>query len=53
MARDVTIQVRMTEDEAVRLHTIGERLSKSTSGLRKLDGAVNLSAVIRHLIRNA
>lgn len=47
--RDVQVQVRFTEDEAAVLVGKGEELAKDFSGLRKIDGSINLSAVIRHL----
>lgn len=49
MPRDVQIQVRVSEEEAALLHKKGERLAEKFSGIKKLDGSINISAVVRHL----
>ena len=51
MARDESIRVRVSEEEQAALARIGARLAKSLSGIRNPDGSINVSAVIRHLIR--
>lgn len=49
--REVTIQVRLTASEAATLEQIGRRMATWYSGIRKLDGSVNQSAVVRRLIQ--
>jgi hypothetical protein len=48
--RDVTIQVRLTEDEHARLLMLGMRHKAKHSDILKIDGGINTSAVVRHLI---
>ena len=48
--RTERVQVRYTEDELQRIWSKGESMDRlGVPGMRKPDGSVNLSAVIRHL----
>lgn len=51
MARDESIRVRASAQELSDVVAIGERMSRSISGILNPDGSVNVSAVIRRLIR--
>jgi hypothetical protein len=52
-ARTVTLQVRVTPQEVDLLERIGRRMTTGPapySDVRKVDGSINTSAVIRHLV---
>lgn len=51
--RDRMIQTRLSEDEEVRLSRVGRRMERRYSDVRRLDGSLNTSAVLRHLIDEA
>lgn len=51
MARDTNLKVRINELEEAMLEQIGEEMAKHLSGFRNADGSINLSAVVRRLIR--
>ena len=48
--RSVTLQVRVTPAQIAVLERLGERKAPFYSDIRKVDGELNLSAVVRHLI---
>ena len=50
-AKNDSIALRLTETETEALQRIGRRMARSRSDVIKMDGSVNLSATIRHLIR--
>ena len=51
VARVVSVQVRMTPAEVHHLEKIGQGMVGRYSDVRKMDGSINHSAVIRHLIQ--
>jgi hypothetical protein len=53
IARVVSVQVRMTPAEEHMLNRIGRTMVGRYSDVLKMDGSVNHSAVIRHLIQEA
>jgi len=48
--RSVTLQVRVTPAQIAHLETLGKRKSQFYSDIVKVDGGINLSAVVRHVI---
>jgi hypothetical protein len=50
-ARTNSIRVRVSPQEEATLLGIGLAMSKTRSGIRNPDGSINVSAVIRALIR--
>ncbi len=50
VARTERIMVRLTEDERAYVENRGWARSRKLSGLKKVDGSLNLSAAIRHII---
>jgi hypothetical protein len=51
--RDRVVQTRLTEDEEVMLNRVARRMRIRYSDVDRLDGSLNTSAVIRHLIEEA
>jgi len=49
-ARSVTLQVRVTPAQIAVLEKLGKRKEPYYSDIRKVDGEINLSAVVRHMI---
>lgn len=49
-ARSVTLQVRVTPKQALTLEELGRRKERFYSDIRKPDGEINLSSVVRHII---
>jgi hypothetical protein len=49
-ARSVTLQVRVTPAQIAVLEKLGERKERFYSDIRKVDGGINTSAVVRHII---
>lgn len=49
-AKAVTIQTRLTAPEAAVLERIGRAMVGRYSDVRKMDGSINTSAVVRHLL---
>lgn len=49
--RRVVVQVRLSQQELAALEAIGHYMAEWQSGVRKLDGTINQSAVVRRLIR--
>ena len=49
--RTSSVRVRVSPEEEADLVDIGLRLAKGRSGIRNPDGTINVSAVLRTLIR--